>query len=217
MTFARQIHTARLVLVLLAALLAATFTLNLTGRQWVLLAVTIPVLVPVGWLLHAEWRLVSQQQGIADLAQRLREISRAVPDGMDRLYTSVLSTQAVLCHQDKSSGFDQFSRIDVEDLEELDRVRSGEVVNLPASTYRVRRSLPLVWRHVWADRAVKTREHGSGFARLPQPATGYRSVLKALLLNHRTGALVPDRTELADLLRAIENADHARDIPRKTK
>jgi hypothetical protein len=215
MTFVRQVQTIRLLLALFAALAAAGLLLSLLNQQWLSLAVQLPVMVALGWLVHVQWRLFTHQRDLADLVEQLRKVSRDVPAGMDRLYTSVLSTTAVHCHPHHGKTFDQFSRIDTDDIEEIDRMQAGEVASLPAVTYRVRRSAPVIWRHVWADRAVKDRL--GEFTRLPQHATGYGDVLRLLLLNHRTGVLVPDRAELADLLHVIVNADHVRDIPRKAK
>lgn len=215
MTFARQLTTARTGLVLLAVIAAAAFVNALVGQQWVAMAVVLPTLAAIVWLVRLQWGLLSQQRGIADLAQQLREVGRTVPAGMDRLYTSVLSTEAVHCHPNNGGRFDQFSRVDAADIEELARVAAGETTSLPAVTYRVRRSFPVVWRHIWADRAVKGRD--GEFISLPRQSTSYGGVLKLFLLNHRTGVLVPDREELTNLLHAIENADHVRDIPQKTK
>ncbi|MFJ9799804.1 hypothetical protein [Streptomyces sp. NPDC101145] len=215
MTFARQLTTVQTGLVLLAVIATVTFVNALAGQQWVALVVVLPALAAIGWLVHLQWRLLSQQRGIADLAQQLREIGRTVPAGMDRLYTSVLSTEAVHCHPDNGGGFDQFSRVNAADIEGIDKVAAGETASLPAVTYRVRRSFPVVWRHIWADRAVKGRD--GEFISLPRQGTSYDGVLKLLLLNHRTGVLVPDRGELMNLLHTIENADHVRDIPQKAQ
>jgi hypothetical protein len=215
MTFARQLQTARLLLAFFAGLAAASILLSIVNRQWITLAIQLPVMTALGWLIHAQWRALTRQRDLADLAEQLRKVSRDVPAGMDRLYTSVLSTTAVHCHPNAGSGFDQFSRINVDDIESIGRMQAGDIATLPAVTYRVRRSFPVIWRHVWADRAIMNRSEE--FTRLPQQTTGYRNVLKLLLLNHRTGVLFPDREELADLLRMVENADHARDIPRATK
>lgn len=215
MTFIRQLHLVRLLLVLFAGLAAAGLLLNALNQQWLTLAVLLPVMAAVGLLIHMQWRVLAQHRDLADLAEQLRKVSRDVPAGMDRFYTSVLSTTVVHCHPNSGSDFDQFSRIDMDDVEGIDRLEAGDLANLPAVTYRVRRSFPVIWRHTWVDRAVKDRR--GDFTQLPQPSTRYADVLKLFLLNHRTGVLVPDRTELADLLRIIKNADHTRDIPQKTK
>ncbi|MFF9003692.1 hypothetical protein ACF1GW_39005 [Streptomyces achromogenes] len=215
MTFARQLTTVRTGLALLAVIAAAAFATILAEQKWIELAVVLPPLAAIGWLAHLQWRMFSRQRDIADLAQQLREISRTVPAGTDRFYTSVLSTEAVHCQPDNASGFDQFSRLNADDIEGFNRVEAGDIASLPAVTYRVRRSFPIVWRHVWADRAVKGRD--GEFISLPRQSTSYRDVFKLFLLNHRTGVLVPDRDDLTNLLHAIETADHVHDIPRKAK
>lgn len=215
MTFVRQLHLVRLLLALLAGLAAAGLLLSILNQQWTTLTVQLPVMAALGWLIHVQWRVLAQHRDLADLAEQLRKASRDVPDGMDRFYTSVLSTTAVHCHPNSGNGFDQFSRIDTDDIEEIGRLEAGDVASLSAVTYRVRRSFPVIWRHMWADRAVKDRR--GNFTRLPQPSARYADVLRLFALNHRTGILVPDRAELADLLHSINHADHIRDIPRKTK
>jgi hypothetical protein len=215
MTFVRQLYLVRLLLGLFAGLAVAGLLLSTLNEQWLTLSVQLPVMAALGWLIHMQWRVLAQHRDLADLADQLRKASREIPAGMDRFYTSVLSTTVVHCHPNSSSGFDQFSRIDTDDIEEIDRLEAGDVASLSAVTYRVRRSFPVIWRHMWVDQAVRDRR--GGFTQLPQPSTGYADVLKLFLLNHRAGVLVPDRTELAELLRIIENADHTRDIPQKTK
>lgn len=216
MTFIRQIQTVRLLLVLLAVLAAAPIVLSIVNQQWASLAVALPVVAVLGWLIHIQWRLVTRQRGIADLAEQLRAVSHTVPAGMDRVYSSVLSTTVVHLHPNIGSGFDQFSQFDSDDMDNVDHAQAGDTVSLPAVTYRVRRSFPLVWRQAWADQAVKTSTPGK-YAPSPRPATNYRDVIKVLLLNHRTGVLIPDRADLTELLHRIENADHTRDIPRTAK
>ncbi|KPC68125.1 hypothetical protein ADL27_57220, partial [Streptomyces sp. NRRL F-6602] len=211
MTFARQLLLVRLLLALFAALVATSLLLTAADQEWLTFALLLPVKAAVVWLIYVQWRVTSQHRSLADVAEQLRTASRNIPSGMDRIYTSVLSPTAIHCHPNSGSGFDDFSRIDGDDIEGIRDAQAGDVANLPTVTYRVRRSWPVVWRHMWVDRAVKDRQ--GDFVSLPRPSTGYADVLKLFLLNHRAGVLVPDRTELTDLLHFIQTADHARDVP----
>lgn len=216
MTFTRQLSAIRLMLILLTGAATTAVLLALLRHQWAILAALAPLMAVFAWLVHFEWRLFSRQRDLAGQAEQLRQVARGIPTGMDRIYTSVLTTTAIHCRPGSTGGSDQFSEFDMSDMDAMDRKEPGTTVDLPAVTYQVRRSVPLVWRRVWADRGIRTVQPG-GYATLPQPTTNYRDVLRLFLLNHRTGLLVPDRSELANLLHTIENADHTGDTPRKTK
>lgn len=216
MTFTRQLRTSRLTLTALVVLAVFVNVLVVFHQQWTNLVILLPSIAVSAWAVHVYWRLLGRQRDFADLADQLRAVAREIPSGMDRIYTSVTTTTAIHCRPGNGRGSDQFSEFDMADMDDLDRTEPGTSVNLPAVTYQVRRPAPIVWRRTWADQAVKAAEPGK-YVTLPQRRTNFRDLMRLIMLNHRTGVLVPDRSELEGLLHAIQNADHIGDTPQKPR
>lgn len=213
MTLTRQLGLARLVLAFLAAILILALVGEVASGRWGRAAILIPFVLVGGWVLRLEWSMLSQQRPIAEFGNQLRGAARTVPAGTVRIYLSRTSDIAIHClpSQDRH-GSDQFSRVQMEDVVDIENAEPGELVSLHTTTYRVRRSLPMIWRHTGATQAVKGAGDGEYHASIVAP-TSYRGAWKTFMLNHRTGVLVPDREELREVVHLIQHADRALDVP----
>ncbi|WP_031030522.1 MULTISPECIES: hypothetical protein [unclassified Streptomyces] len=212
MTLTRQIILARLVLAVFAAMMAYALIAGVASGYWGGVAILVPLIAIGAWALRLEWGMLDQQRPIAELGTQLREAARVVPTGVTRIFISRTSDEVILCHPSrKHSSPDQFSRVQIEDAETMNFAEPGALIHLPATTYRVSRTLPMVWRHSWVGEAVKGAE-GEYHSSTPTP-TSYRAALKALMLNHRTGVMVPDGQELREVIDLIQRADRALDVP----
>lgn len=215
MTLTRQIVLARIVLAVFAAMMAYALIAGVASGYWGGVAVLVPVIALGAWVLRLEWGMLSQQSPIADLGSHLRYAARSVPAGVTRIFMSRTSDEIIVCHPSrKHSSPDQFSRIQMEDAEDMDFAAPGSLINLPATTYRVSRTLPMVWRHSWVEQAVKGSGEDEYHPKTPAPMT-FRSAFRAFTLNHRTGVMVPDREELREVIDLIQRADRTVDVPRK--
>ena len=216
-TFTSQLRIARLALVLSSATVFLCMAALMAAGLWIFAAPLLVVEVPYVWTVFFLWRLMSRQQPIASLADKLRAAGQEIPDGYTRVYADHDSGFAVHC-TGRWRGADHFTRVELEDVEDVQRAEAGQPVGLPAVTFRVMHRPALVWRDTWVDEAVKGADdgefHSTGANQLRTTAWNR---WKIALLNHRTGVLVPDAEELSKVVQIVQNADRTWDIPSTRK
>lgn len=212
-TFTSQLRIARLAVALSSGFVFLCTAVLAAAGLWVLAAPLFVLEIPYAWTVFFLWRQLSRQQPIAPLADKLRAASQQVPDGCARLYADHDSGFAVHCTP-RWRGADHFSRVELADLEDVQRAEAGQHVGLPAVTFRVMRRPAMVWRDTWVDEAVKGADDGEFHsARANQRRTSAWNRWKIALLNHRTGVLIPDADELSRVVQIVQNADRTWDIP----
>lgn len=222
-SFTAQLRASRVTFIaitafifVLAAYLAASLIAASSGRwtvgYWVTVGLFLMLVIPYIWMTRLLWRQMSRQQPLAPIADQLRAATQEIPSGHSRIYVDREHGLAVHCTP-RWRGADHFSRLELDDVEALDRAEPGGLVGLPATTYRVMQRPATVWRDVWVDSAVRGDEEGQFHSTRTHSRSGLGARLKVFLFNHKTGVLTPDAVELGEVAHVVTSPDRTRDVP----